>query len=105
VSGAVVSGGEDDPQRAGVVLRLYVAGGSPPSVRARRALEGLREHFGGADWVVEVIDVFERPDLAEAHRIIATPVLVRLAPVPGLSVIGDLGDWRAVAEVLDLGAV
>jgi circadian clock protein KaiB len=104
VSGAVVSGGEDGPRRA-VVLRLYVAGSSPPSVRARRALEGLRERLGGEDWVVEVVDVFERPDLAEAHRVIATPVLVRVHPEPGLSVIGDLGDWRAVAEVLDLGAV
>jgi circadian clock protein KaiB len=88
-----------------VVLRLYLAGGSPPSVRARRALERLRERLGGEDWVVEVVDVFERPDLAEADRIIATPVLVRLQPAPGLSVIGDLSDWRAVADVLGLGAV
>jgi circadian clock protein KaiB len=101
--GATVSAGRDEPLR-GVVLRLYVAGGSPSSVRARRALERLRERLGGEDWVLEVIDVFERPDLAEAHRVIATPVLVRVHPEPGLSVIGDLGDWRAVADVLDLGA-
>ncbi len=100
----MVSGGENERQR-GVVLRLYLAGGSPPSVRARRALERLRERLGGEDWVVEVVDVFERPDLAEADRIIATPVLVRLHPAPGLSVIGDLSDWRAVADVLGLGAV
>ncbi|MGO9752791.1 MAG: circadian clock KaiB family protein [Solirubrobacteraceae bacterium] len=99
-----MSGSEDEPQR-GVVLRLYVAGGSSPSVQARKALERLREHLGGKDWVVEVIDVFESPGLAEADRIIATPVLVRLHPAPWLSVIGDLSDWQAVADVLDLGVV
>jgi hypothetical protein len=41
--------------------------------------------------------------LAETDRILATPVLLRLAPSPRLSVIGDLGNWRAVARILDLG--
>lgn len=82
---------------------MYVAVDTPPSVLARRQLETLRERLGGEDWVVEVVDVFERPDWAEADRIIATPVLIRLRPAPRLSVIGDLGDWRAVARILDLG--
>ena len=51
----------------------------------------MRERLGGEDWGVEVVDVFESPEVAEADRIIATPVLVRLYPEPRLSVIGDLG--------------
>jgi circadian clock protein KaiB len=51
---------------------------------------------------VEVIDVMQRPDLAERARILATPVLMRLAPLPRRSIIGDLSDWRVVAEVLEL---
>ena len=47
--------------------------------------------------------MFESPEVAEADGIIATPVLVRLYPAPRLSVIGDLGDWREVARILDLG--
>ncbi len=49
------------------------------------------------------MDVFESPEVAEVDGIIATPVLVRLYPEPRLSVIGDLGDWREVARILDLG--
>jgi circadian clock protein KaiB len=82
---------------------LYLAGDSAPSMLARMQLELVRERLGGEDWEVEVVDVFESPEVAEADRIVATPVLVRLCPEPRLSVIGDLGDWREVARILDLG--
>jgi circadian clock protein KaiB len=93
----------DRLERVGVALRLYVAAGSAPSILAQRQLELVRERLGGEDWEVEVVDVFERPEVAEADGIVATPVLVRLSPAPRLSVIGDLGDWREVARILDLG--
>ena len=98
-----MSGGEDAPGRVVVALRLYVAAASAPSVLARRQLDLVRERLGGEGWEVEVVDVFESPEVAEVDGIIATPVLVRLFPVPRLSVIGDLGDWREVARILDLG--
>ena len=84
-------------------MRLYVAADSAPSMLARRQLALVRERLGGEDWEVEVVDVFERPGVAEADGIVATPVLVRLYPGPRLSVIGDLGDWREVARILGLG--
>jgi circadian clock protein KaiB len=86
-----------------VELCLFVAGDTSPSARARRQVERLRAELGGADWRVEVIDVVERPELAERAGIVATPVLVRLSPSPRRSVIGDLGDFQAVADVLELG--
>jgi circadian clock protein KaiB len=101
--GAGVSGkATDESGRAHVGLRLYVAGDTAPSAQARRQLETLREQFGVKGWDVEVVDVFDRPDLAEDDRILATPVLIRLSPEPRMSVIGDLGDWRAVAAILGL---
>jgi circadian clock protein KaiB len=87
---------------ASVELCLFVAGDTGPSARARRELERLRVELLGGGWVIEVVDVTERPDLAERARILATPVLIRLAPLPRRSIIGDLSDWRAVAEVLEL---
>ena len=70
---------------------MFVAADSGPSMLARRQLELVRERLGGEGWEVEVVDVFESPEVAEADGIIATPVLVRLSPAPRLSVIGDLG--------------
>lgn len=85
-----------------VLLRMYVASDTAPSAQARRQLAALRERLGGEHWEVEVIDVFEWPALAEADRVLATPVLIRLIPEPRLSVIGDFGDSDAVASALDL---
>jgi circadian clock protein KaiB len=85
-----------------VSLRLYVASDSLPSAQARRQLVMLRERFGGEDWDVEVVDVFEEPALAEADRVLATPILIRLFPTRRLSVIGDFADVDAVANALDL---
>jgi circadian clock protein KaiB len=81
---------------------MYVARDSAPSAQARRQLAALQERLGGEDWEVEVVDVFEHPDLAEADRILATPVLIRLLASRRLSVIGDFGDLHAVANALDL---
>src|SRR5258708_6472075 len=90
--------GTDHP----VLLRLFVVGDSAASVRARRQLEALLEKLGPDSVEVTVIDVRERPQLAEEERVLATPVLIRVAPPPRCSVIGDLGDERMVASVLGL---
>jgi circadian clock protein KaiB len=99
---AVRANTKKEAERAHVALRLYVAGDTGPSAQARSQVETLLERLAGERWQVEVVDVFDRPDLAEEDRILATPVLIRLLPAPRLSVIGDLSDWRAVAGILDL---
>jgi circadian clock protein KaiB len=89
-------------QSGRISIRMYVASDSAASGQARRQLAVLRERFGGEDWEVEVVDVFEQPALAEADRILATPILIRLLPTRRLSVIGDFADLQAVANALDL---
>ncbi len=92
----------DEPRGASVELCLFVAGETGPSARARRELDRLRVGLERGGGRVEVIDVMERPDLAEQAGILATPVLIRLAPLPRRSIIGDLSDWEVVADVLEL---
>jgi circadian clock protein KaiB len=89
-------------QSGRVSMRMYVASDSAASAQARRQLTVLRERLGGEDWEVEVVDVFEQPALAEADRVLATPVLIRLFPTRRVSVIGDFADLQAVANALDL---
>jgi circadian clock protein KaiB len=95
----VVKAGEPTGE---VVLRMYVARDTVPSTQARRQLAVLRERLGGQDWEVEIVDVFDQPALAEADRVLATPVLIRLFATRRLSVIGDFADVDAVADALDL---
>jgi circadian clock protein KaiB len=83
-------------------LKLYVVSGTQSSDRAVAALERLRGDLNG-DVTVDVVDVRDRPEVAEAERIIATPMLVRVAPEPVRRVVGDLSDVDKVLWGLGLG--
>jgi circadian clock protein KaiB len=83
------------------VLRLYVAGASATARRAEKQLADLQAYIN-AQWSVEVIDVQERPELAEKAGILATPTLVFEAAERSRRVVGDLGDTRRVLEFLGI---
>jgi circadian clock protein KaiB len=85
------------------VLKLYIVSGTHASDRAVAALERLRADLP-AQTTVEVVDVREQPAVAEAERVIATPMLVRVQPVPVRRVVGDLSDVEKVLWGLGLGS-
>lgn len=85
------------------VLRLYVVGGTHASERALGALDGLRTELGNTGRL-EVIDLREQPQVAEEERILATPLLVRVEPLPRRRVAGDLSDPVRVLRTLGLGS-
>lgn len=87
-----------------MVLKLYVTGTTPRSQQARRNLERICQERD-ADFDVEVIDVIQRPQLAEDEKILATPVVVRELPPPMRRIIGDLSDFESVLVGLDLAPV
>jgi circadian clock protein KaiB len=84
------------------ILKLYVVSGTQSSDRAVAALQQLRADLPD-DVAIEVVDVREQPEVAEAERIIATPMLVRVAPEPRRRVVGDLSDLERVRWGLGLG--
>jgi circadian clock protein KaiB len=84
-------------------LKLYVVRGTPSSDRAVAAIEQLRAALPG-EVVVDVVDLGAHPEIAESERIIATPMLARIAPEPVRRVVGDLSDLDRVRWGLGLGA-
>ena len=83
-------------------LRLYVTGSTLLSTRAVENINWLiREELGGM-YECEVVDVLERPDLADEDGIFATPALVRRSPLPVRKLIGDLSDRELVLASLRL---
>jgi circadian clock protein KaiB len=83
-------------------LRLYVAGQTDKSIRAIRNLNRIcAEHLEGR-FTVEVIDLLERPQLAEGDQILAIPTLVRRLPEPIKRIIGDLSNEERVLVGLDI---
>ncbi|MDF5713593.1 MAG: circadian clock protein KaiB [Rhizonema sp. NSF051] len=84
------------------VLKLYVAGNTPNSVRALNTLKNiLAQEFKGV-YALKVIDVLTNPQLAEEDKILATPTLAKILPPPVRKIIGDLSDRERVLIGLDL---
>lgn len=84
------------------VLKLYVAGSTPNSQRALKTLRTiLEEDFKGV-YALKVIDVLKNPQLAEEDKILATPTLAKVLPLPVRRIIGDLSDRGKVLIGLDL---
>jgi circadian clock protein KaiB len=84
------------------LLRLYVAGQTPRSLRAvanmrRICAEELQGHYQ-----LEVIDLYQQPQLAEGEQIVAVPALIKRLPSPLRMVIGDMSDTERVLVGLDL---
>ena len=74
------------------VLRLYVAGAT---ARSRLAVLRVRELCAAelkADCDLEVIDIYQQPELARAQQIVATPTLVIEFPRPVRRFIGNLAN-------------
>jgi len=82
-------------------LKLYVISGTHAFDRSVAALEALRSALP-SDVSIEVVDLGRQPEIAEAERIIATPMLVRVSPAPVRRVIGDLTDTDRVIWGLGL---
>ena len=86
------------------LLKLYITGQTPPSQRALANLRRICDEALGGNYEMEVIDVLERPQLAEDEQILATPTVVKELPPPTRRIIGDLSDTARVLVGLDLSA-
>jgi circadian clock protein KaiB len=85
-----------------MVMRLYVAGGAPNSVRAITNLEAICRQYLKGNYQLEIVDVFEQPLRALADGVIVTPSLVKLSPLPAAQVVGNLSDQSKVLLALGL---
>lgn len=84
------------------ILKLYVAGNTPNSVRALKTLKNILEQEFQGVYALKVIDVLKNPQLAEEDKILATPTLSKILPPPVRKIIGDLSDREKVLIGLDL---
>ena len=83
-------------------LRLYVAGQTPKCLSALTNLKKICEQHLAGEYEIEIIDLLERPQLAQGDQILAIPTLVRRLPEPMRKIIGDLSNTERVLVGLDL---
>lgn len=83
-------------------LRLYVAGKTQKSITALSNLKKYCEEHLEDEYVIQVIDLLEQPQLAEGDQILAIPTLVKKVPEPVRKIIGDLSNKEKVLVGLDI---
>ncbi|MCD0487647.1 circadian clock KaiB family protein [Pedobacter sp. MC2016-14] len=83
-------------------LRLYVAGKTTKSITALNNLKKYCEEHLVDQYVIEVIDLLENPQLAEGDQIFAVPTLVKKVPEPVRKIIGDLSNEEKVLVGLNI---
>ena len=84
------------------VLRLYVTGQTPKSVRAIANIKAICEEHLKGRYDLQVIDIYQRPALAQDEQILAAPTLIKKLPLPLRRLVGDLSKTEHVLLGLDL---
>lgn len=91
-----------DKQGKRYVLRLFVTGSTPRSARAIRNLRKICEEHLQGRYELEVIDIYQQPELTQGSDIVVTPTLVKKLPLPLRKFVGDLSDMDQVLKGMNI---
>ena len=94
-----------DSRKPSNIFRLYITGASPNSSRAITNLKNIFERYLGSHYELDIIDVYQQPQVVRSIDIIALPLLVRKMPLPERRLIGDMSDRDKVIKSLELSNV
>jgi circadian clock protein KaiB len=85
------------------LLRLYVSGSTSKSALAVENIKRICEQHLKNRYDLEVIDIYQQPNLARDEQIVAVPTLIKRSPPPLRRLIGDLSNLKKVLFGLELG--
>jgi circadian clock protein KaiB len=89
-------------QKTPYILRLYVTGTTPQSARAIANIKKLCEIHLKGRYELDVVDLYQQPELAQGEQIIVAPTLIKKMPLPQRRIIGDMSKSERVLAGLDL---
>lgn len=84
------------------VLKLYITGASPNSTKAVNNLKNFCETYLKDKYQLQIVDVYQQPELAKSEQIIALPLLVKVFPLPAKRLIGNFSDTDKVLKGLNI---
>jgi circadian clock protein KaiB len=91
---------ESEPEQ--YVLRLYVSGMTPRSTGAFANLKSICDEYLSGRYVLEVIDIYQHPELAREAQIIAVPTLIKVLPQPLRVFVGNIIDRERLLTGLNI---
>ena len=74
------------------IFRLFVSGQTAKSARAIDNIKRICEAYFPGQYQLEVVDVYQQPQLARGEQIVALPTLLKKAPGKLKRILGDLGN-------------
>ncbi|XHH09967.1 MAG: circadian clock KaiB family protein [Candidatus Bathyarchaeia archaeon] len=84
------------------VLRLFISGMTPRSVRAIENLKKICDKELKGCYRLEITDISQQPEAVKKEDLIATPTLIKELPKPIRKIIGDLSDTERILIALNL---
>ena len=95
------NGTEHKKGRSKYILRLFVSGILQNSIRAIKNINLICEEHLKGNYDLEIIDIYQQPELAISEQIIVIPVMIIKSPLPERRLIGDLSNAEKVLEILN----
>jgi circadian clock protein KaiB len=83
-------------------LRLYISGASRSSLQAIANLKQFCGQYLEGRYELEVIDLYQQPELAHLEQLMVAPTLVKTSPPPVRRLIGTLSNQQEVMRLLDV---
>lgn len=84
------------------VFRLYVAGNT---ARSRHAITNVREiceRYLAGNYELDVVDVYQQPEITKSADVIALPTLIKELPFPRKKFVGDMSNTERIVVGLKL---
>jgi circadian clock protein KaiB len=83
-------------------LTLFVSGTSPTSTKAVRRLRDLCDRHFPDGYDLQIIDIYQQPEVVASRGVLAVPTLIKELPLPERVLIGDFTDEVRVLAALGL---
>jgi len=99
---AGVQPGEGEPAPVRLQLALFISGASPASSRAVRRLRDLCDRHFPDGYDLEIVDIYQQPEVVVSRGVLAVPTLFKELPLPVRVLIGDFTDESRVLAALGL---
>jgi circadian clock protein KaiB len=86
-------------------LKLFITGSTPRSLDAIAQIRRVCDVHLKGRYTLDVIDVHQQPQLAEAEQIIALPTLLRKLPPPLRKFLGGFSQEERLLAILGISTV
>ena len=94
------AGGGTDSDK--FVLRLYITGNTPNSIKAVANIKMLCEEVLHGRYEMKVVDIYQDPSQASEDQVVAIPTLVKTSPLPRRRLVGDMSSRERVLAGLGI---